>query len=409
MNSYFVKNNACLNKNQKTLMKNFDLLIICILLSISNSINAQMIEGSFEHDGETREYVFYMPTTYVPGSSVPLVLNLHGLSSNNQSQAFYSNFNVLAEAHNFIVVYPQGLVGLTPGGVLDTHWNAYFGSGVDDIGFLSKLIDRFYFDYNIDLSRVYSTGMSNGGYMSYVLACDMSDRIAAIASVTGSMLKVLEDNCNPDRPIPVMQIHGTLDAVVAYNLPTVFQGSIPDIVQFWVNHNNCDATPTVTDVPNNSIIDLSTATREDYGDCDDNTAVAFYIIEGGGHTWPGALPFPALGNTNQDFDASEKIWEFFSQHTHPNPAEVVTDVEEVQALSNLTIAPNPFHNELKVQFPSSALSVQLVDNLGKVYFFEEIAAGNTEFLIDATDLPKGIYVLTVNTRHSLISKKVVKK
>ena len=116
-------------------------------------------------------------------------------------------------------------------------------SDVDDIGFLNSLIDFLGNEYNIDLDRVYSTGFSNGGYMSYTLACELSDKIAAIASVTGSMYINQPILCNPERPIPVMQIHGTMDLTVPY-IGSNTSESINDVISFWVNFNECSNDPS---------------------------------------------------------------------------------------------------------------------------------------------------------------------
>jgi polyhydroxybutyrate depolymerase len=150
--------------------------------------------------------------------------------------------------------------------------------------------------------------MSNGGYMSYMLACELSDRITAIASVTGSVFNEQLDNCTPARAVPVMQIHGTNDATVDFNGIPLFAPSIPELVDYWVDHNNCSTTPNIVEIPNINTTDDSTVEKLEYNNGDEGSMVWFYIVENGGHTWPdGFINLPDLV-TNRDFNASEHIW-----------------------------------------------------------------------------------------------------
>jgi hypothetical protein len=157
------------------------------------------------------------------------VLNFHGYTSNDFEQMWYGDFRPIADTAGFLVVHPMGTVDL----VGNTHWNVGWGlSTVDDIGFTSALIDSLAAQYNINQDRIYSTGMSNGGFMSYQLACELSDRIAAIASVTGSFNVNQLTTCHPDHQMPVMEIHGTADPTVPYDGNALF-APIPSVVNFW--------------------------------------------------------------------------------------------------------------------------------------------------------------------------------
>ncbi|HPI09028.1 MAG TPA: PHB depolymerase family esterase, partial [Saprospiraceae bacterium] len=187
------------------------LSVICCL-SVAFTLPAQTtLTGTIQSGGLTREYRLYKPAVYNGSTAVPLVINMHGYSSNNLEQEFYGDFRGIADTANFLIVHPNG--------TLDNQgqrfWNAFgTGSNVDDVGFISDLIDTLSAAYNIDPQRIYATGMSNGGFMSYSLACELNERIAAIASVTGSMAPIKLASCNPQRPVPVMEIHGTADGVV---------------------------------------------------------------------------------------------------------------------------------------------------------------------------------------------------
>jgi polyhydroxybutyrate depolymerase len=190
-----------------------NLLTACIMIVAVTAANAQnTIDAELTHDGLVRTYRLYSPAAYNAATPVPLVLNLHGYTSNNLEQEFYGDFRAIADTANFIIVHPNG----TEDANGDQFWSSFGVSSIDDVGFLSALIDKIQTEYSIDHNCIYSTGMSNGGFMSYELACQLSYRIAAIASVTGSMVQSRFDNCNATHPTPVMQIHGTADPTVPY-------------------------------------------------------------------------------------------------------------------------------------------------------------------------------------------------
>jgi len=286
-------------------MKKILITFFCLpLLTLAQ----QTINASINHGGITRDYILYVPPSYSAVTEVPLVFNFHGYTSNATEQMYYGDFRTIADTEGFIIVHPEGT--LDNSGV--THWNVgWGGSTVNDINFTSTLIDSIASEYSINLDRVYSTGMSNGGFMSYQLACELSDRIAAIASVTGSMNLGWFNSCNPSHPMPVMEIHGTLDPTVSYNA-SIFTESIPNIMDFWVNFNNCNNTAIVTNIPNANTADGCTAEHQIWENGSNGVAVEHYKIIDGEHSWPGAL-FPN-GVTNQDINAAEKIWEFFNKY-----------------------------------------------------------------------------------------------
>lgn len=384
--------------------------LFCFLLSSTTAIFGQEnITASLIHDGEERKFNLHIPTNYQDGDQLPLVINMHGFNSNMTQQRLYSEFNPIADAENFIVVYPQGLFRTTAYGI-GRHWNAYWGTDVDDLGFINHLIDYLYTVYQIDLSRVYATGMSNGGFMSYHLACELSDRIAAIASVTGTMSYEELLNCEPEYKVPVMEIHGTSDLIVPYDGNAAFAPA-PEAVAFWVEHNSCNSSPTVTDVPNTSTLDLSTASYESY-ECEDNTEVIFYTIESGGHTWPGAdIPNPAFGHTNRDFEASETIWAFFKRHQHPNPSAgtVVSNKEVVEKSAAWSVFPNPFTTELFFQNSGKeALQLQLFDAVGTMIGEKMLTGQDINTHLPVQQLKPGLYFLEIKSKNDLEVYKLLK-
>ncbi len=261
------------------------------------------------HDGLERSYMVHVPEVANSGADLPLLLNLHGFTGTSSSQMNYADFRPIAEREGFILVYPQGtLLGD------DTHWNVGSWtreSTADDIGFLTALIDIIIEDFNIDESRVYSIGHSNGGYMSFQLACQIGDKITAVASISGTMTPENFNVCEPTHPTPVLQVHGTSDTVIPYN-GAVWTKSVDDVLAFWNDVNQVDAEPAIIDIPQNpDSTALSTVQRLQYSSADRGVMVEHILVEGGGHEWPGQNN--VVGQVNLDLDINEEIWAFLSQ------------------------------------------------------------------------------------------------
>ncbi len=374
--------------------------IFTILFSFTLFINySQTISGNLVFDGEKREYNVYLPSSYDGSTPLPLIINMHGLGSNAVEQAVYSRFNSFADLNGFIVVYPEGLEATVPEiNYTGQHWNAYFETGVDDIGFIDFLIDVLWNRYTIDITRVYATGMSNGGFMSYTLACELSDRIAAIASVTGSMVDVVPQECDSERPVPVLQFHGTVDPVVPYE----GEGSIlsmEDVIDYWVEQNGCTADGvTGVDLEDTNPDDNSTVTRFLYDDCGAGGQVDFYRINNGGHTWPGALIIldeESAGPTNRDINATALISELFNSITHPNPRqpEVITS-NDLIAKDNDIVYPNVFENHLNLNLKKPA-AVTLMRADGRIMEYWNAPSGLSR--VDASAWPNGLYLLQISS------------
>ncbi|WP_219843830.1 alpha/beta hydrolase family esterase [Aureicoccus marinus] len=237
-------------------------------------------------NGTTREYIVYVPENYSPTTPLPVLLSFHGLSSNMEFNYGYTKFNEIAEEENFIVVHPNGI---------DNKWVVY-GSNNPDIDFTEALLTDLQKEYNIDTNRIYSTGMSDGGFFSFSLACGLSERIAAVASVTGSMYQPSINNCSPSRPISILQIHGTEDPIVVYS-------SVAALLDFWNSHNNTDNIPIVSNITDVDPDDGSTVERFEYVNGDSGVEVHHLKITGGGHQWPGY-------KGNMDINASLEVWNF---------------------------------------------------------------------------------------------------
>lgn len=370
-------------------MKHLILTIIIILISQISQAQ-QIINDSIVHDGMYRTYILYVPASYT-GEQAPLVMNLHGYTSSAFEQMFYGDFRPVADTAGFLLVHPNGTDD--PSG--NQYWNAEWGGNVDDIGFLESLIDSLALEYNIDMSRVYSTGMSNGGFMSYTLACNINNRIASIASVTGTMTKAQLNSCSPQHPTPIMEIHGTDDLVVPYN-GNIFWASSPQVVEYWTTYNQCETVPLLTTISDNDPNDGCTAELYEYYNGTSGSKTIHYKILGGGHTWPGSPINTGNGNTCQDFNACSVIWNFFRQYDLNG---IITSIDENNLSQDITIYPNPasdiFH--VKMNFPSD-YRLKIYNYMGHIVHEDRFVG--YEYCMSADSFTNGIYVLQVTEKNN---------
>lgn len=357
-------------------------LLSLIFISTLFILKAQTtVVDSIFVGGQYRSYRLYVPAIYTGTTARPLILNLHGYTSNALQQQQYSNFMPIADTANFLMVYPQG----TKDGSNQPFWNAGISTSlVNDIAFLDALIDSLDLTYNINLNRVYSTGMSNGGYMSHTLACELSNRITAIASVTGSIFTTqYGGNCHPTRPVPVMQIHGTNDPTVPY-VGSSSSMPIDTVVKYWVTKNNCNPTATFSNVPNTSTTDGCTAEHYKYSGGTGGSSVELYKIIGGLHTWPG-FPFGGSG-TNMDINASKEIWRFFNKYMLSS----LTSINENEAFSkSLTFYPNPANETLN--FTEDIYDAEVVNVFGQTV----IPTVKFAKSINTQALAEGVYFIKI--------------
>ena len=277
-----------------------------LLLPFVNRTNGMLVSR-----GKRRSYLLYVPETYDPATSTPLVISLHGFGEWPAHQMQISHWNNLARRYGFLVVYPCGTQ--VP---LRWHTQAVPGSDIDpmeDVTFISDLMDKLETEYNVDPTRIYANGLSNGGGMAFVLSCKLPERIAAVGSVSG-FYPFSWDEFHPSRPVPTIVFHGTGDPIVpylgrpagsnAFSLP-----SIPEWVATLASYNGCADVPL--DLPA-----MGAVRGIQFKSNNGNADVIFYTIAGGGHSWPGggSLPKIIVGNINQDIDATEMMLNFFCQH-----------------------------------------------------------------------------------------------
>ena len=282
------------------------------------------LEKELDFAGRRRSYVVHLPAGYTPGQPAPLVLSLHGGGGNAKSNAVQTGFNAQADRSGFIVVHPNGsgerrpLLNALGRGHFYT-WNAGSCCGyavqqqIDDVGFIRSLLAELQRDYAIDPRRIYASGLSNGGMMSYRLACEMSDTFAAIGVVAAAQT-VYE--ARPTQAVSVIHIHGSADQNVtlpggigAKALDRTPKPPVLDAVEFWAGFNGCGPARTERQ---------GKVSRSLYSGGRNGSAVAFHLIEGGGHSWPGGEQMLAmLDPPSQELNATELIWQFFAAHPKP--------------------------------------------------------------------------------------------
>ena len=267
----------------------------------------RILKCELTHKGLDRYYYIQLAHPEAEGLS-SVLFNLHGYGSNALEQMYYTNFNNLANTkeNNFILIHPQGAPLSTVLTSSSSHWNSggwTIGSTVDDVDFIDTIIKLVSQKYNLNQDRIYSTGMSNGGFMSYHLACNLSSKIAAVASVTGSMSKETYEDCNPTHSTSILQVHGTIDATVPFEGNSALgMRSINDVMDYWKLYDACDIEPIsiVTDY-----FDIEISVQHDtYLNCLNDVQVELYKIEGMGHRWPNKQRY--------GISATEKIWEFIN-------------------------------------------------------------------------------------------------
>ena len=260
---------------------------------------------SIHSAGLTRTFLVHLPPSYCTQFQA-LVINYHGYDNTAQRTAQHTNMGAEADKEGFILVFPQA-VDSPP------SWDAgigHFGptGDADDVQFTRDLIGYMENNYCVDTHRIYVTGYSEGGGMVYRLACELSQQIAAFATVEGAFYHV-PGGCNPSRPVPFLEMHGQADQLAPYNgNPGMGMASVQTILNLWLGIDRCQSA-------NKVIFQKDDVTGIEWPSCASGTVVEHYRISDGGHTWPGSSPEPSLGFTTSTIDANVVIWNFFKQFT----------------------------------------------------------------------------------------------
>jgi len=272
-----------------------------------------LVTRRIDSGGFSRTYLLHVPTTLRATAAVPLVLAFHGGGSHAAAMQRFTRFDSLADRFGFIVAYPEGV---------RSHWNDTRGlSPADDVEFVRNLIAELKRAHRVDEKRIYATGISNGGFFSVRVACDLARDVAAVAAVAATMPETLMPACKPAAPISIMFIAGTQDPLVSIDGGVIARRngrnvSLREAVDFWRRVNQALELPSQTELPDRQA-DGTHVRRELYRGRADEAEVLVYTIEGGGHTWPGGvqyLPVSLVGRTSANLDATEAIWAFFERH-----------------------------------------------------------------------------------------------
>ena len=304
-------------------------LFLCALICSFPGVHRLAARGQADESraltsgGIVRTYVVHIPARPASFHRPALVIVLHGAGGTGMGMVKMTRgeFDSLADRDGALVAYPDGI---------DRHWNdgrSDRESNIDDVGFLTTLMDTLLRMGHGDPRRVYVTGMSNGAMMTYRMGCERSRMLAAIAPVDGGIPEELAPRCSPEAPLPVLAINNVDDPLVhwsggevtgPFGMKKLGRVLSPEqSVEFWVTHNACAPTPVVTEEPDADPKDGTRVRREYHGHGEGGTEVILYAIEGGGHTWPGGsqyLPAFIVGKTSRDIDACSLIWRFFMEH-----------------------------------------------------------------------------------------------
>jgi len=361
-------------------------------------------DRSIVSSGVTRTYQLYVPKSVDPKKAVPLVISMHAAAGWPQLQRDLSQWDRVADAHGFIVAYPRG-------GKVPSTWDVDRGPGLDrDVRFISDLIDTISANYAIDPTRIYANGLSNGGGMSFVLACKLHSRIAAVGIVSGAETLPFEW-CTDPAAVPAVIIHGVKDKIVPYiggplgdpfNPAHVEFPSVPDFAASWARKNGCSATPMWSKVATDVVL-------REYVDCTDSATVDFYSVADGGHQWPGGKPIPEwwVGPFTNSVDASAILWEFFERHpmraSVRSPARTWLPVERSAYAWRAGTAPYQFivealrgdssddeHRRLRIAVPGhDAVVIAPSEGLGRL--FDSLGLGAMDRPLLAGNLVKSNY------------------
>jgi len=288
-------------------------LALALVAVAASSCNCEVERHSLEFGGKQRSYLLHLPDP-VPTGPAPFVLSLHGRLGTGNGMRNSTGYNDRADAAGVVVAYPDGI---------DRSWADGRGvspaaqQGIDDVGFLLALIDAIDQQIALDRERLYVMGISNGGFMTQTLACREGSRLAGVASIVSTIPAALAENCAPDRPLSALFMNGTADPLVPFEGGTVDSDVGGEIISsdaaaaHWVDHDRCDPTPE--EISFDSKDDGTSIRYQRYRTCDSDTAVDYYVVEGGGHTWPGGeqyLPEGQIGVASEEIDGLGAVWDF---------------------------------------------------------------------------------------------------
>ena len=372
-------------------------ILVLVSVIILFVLEAQAQYTFFDHDGITRQYIYYEPTEL--NEQLPLVFVMHGFTGDANDIKNYSKMNDFADQYGFAVCYPRGTVD--SGG--NRFWNVGYAfhqnETVNDVGFLTELAVYLQDTHSLNPDYTFATGMSNGGEMCYMLACQAYDTFKAVAPVAGMILQVILDECDESPAIPIFEIHGSQDNVTPLSGdPNNNDGwgaypSIQSTINYFAEKNECTTVVNGL-VPNIDTSDNSFIESEKHLNGINENEVWYYKVVGGGHDWPGAWG-------NMDIEAGEEAWLFFQNYIDANLLN--TSLSTIE--KNIHLYPNPSSHLIQIETLESLeiIEINLYNTLGvnqKIKLSDET--------IDLSYLNNGIYILIIKTSEGIQTKKIIK-
>ena len=372
-------------------------ILVLVSVIILFVLEAQAQYTFFDHDGITRQYIYYEPTEL--NEQLPLVFVMHGFTGDANDIKNYSKMNDFADQYGFAVCYPRGTVD--SGG--NRFWNVGYAfhqnETVNDVGFLTELAVYLQDTQALNPDYTFATGMSNGGEMCYMLACQAYDTFKAVAPVAGMILQVILDECDESPAIPIFEIHGSQDNVTPLSGdPNNNDGwgaypSIQSTINYFAEKNECTTVVNGL-VPNIDTSDNSFIESEKHLNGINENEVWYYKVVGGGHDWPGAWG-------NMDIEAGEEAWLFFQNYIDANLLN--TNLSTIE--KSIHIFPNPSAHLIQIETLESLeiIEINLYNTLGvnqKIKLSDET--------IDLSYLNNGIYILIIKTSEGIQTKKIIK-
>lgn len=372
-------------------------IAVAVLFTIVISTNPLFAQLDSIYDQSVhRTFIIHLPTGYSTNNQYPIVLNLHGLLSNATQQQSITQFDNIADSKGFILVYPNGK---SIGNSSLNKWETINNSDVD---FLSNLVDSIHSNYSTN-NCLFVTGFSQGGFMTCKFANNTPHVVNAIAVGSGNMTNLLKTQSALAPQIPIIHFHGTADSTVPYigSPPTI--SPVDSTIKWWVQHNNCNPSPTFITVPNSNLTDSSTVEKYYYTGGENGSEVTFYKVLNGGHTWSGSNSPSLLGFTNRDINQSTIIGDFFESF-----CVVTTGLSEERYKNSFKIFPNPFSDQLNISnLKQENTTFVLYDNLSNKILKERLTTLTT---IVTDQLPSGIYFYAIwNSKEQIAAGKLIKK
>jgi polyhydroxybutyrate depolymerase len=378
--------------------KTITFLLFAFLLSVP--LFAQWQNKTLNHASGVRQYRVYVPTNYNVANPASLVLTLHGLGD-NMTNFSGIGFDQLAETNNIIVVCPQALNDPLAG----TAWNSGAGpsyyipnSGVDDVGFISSLIDRVSLDYAINPNKVFSCGFSMGGFMTEKLAVQLNNKIKAFASVAGTfgngILPVAAGA--PGRPVSIAHFHGTSDGTIAYTGNT-YGNDVDVLINYWKTNNQSNTVPVHTTLPNNAA-DGYTVDHYKYTSPNNNSVIELFKVNGADHVWLTAA---------NDISYTTEIWNFFNRYTQTTLS--TSNFENLR--SNLSVYPNPTDDKINFSVSDSNrnefFDLKVYDLSGREVLSKKGQFVDGNYILSLENFNNGIYFARLKNNTIDLDRKII--